>query len=147
MTINGITIKPAKNGSRIIYANGKRVSLRKAEEIDELNRYQVITNALDSHFPTAESATLKNDDFNPRANNGIFKLRTWVFLPSFFAGDEATIFERGYKNAADAVNALEYLKEYFGNNFKGGHVFKLGTFKSYSIVRRRGGFVTNNTLV
>ena len=117
--------KRTGNTSAVYYVDGKRASLKTATQAEHANHLELVTRALDNFELSRgiESVALKCTDFNPRANDGVFVMKCfvefcWRGVPAPSKGDDTdiVIIERGYKNSCDAVEAVDFLSEYFGFN-------------------------------
>ena len=124
-------IEMHRTANRMTYrVDGKRASLKTATQAEEGNHREIVNLLLDAYEEAhdVESVSVKNDDFNPRANNGVFVVTifaefAWRFVPApkqdtFPKTDTDTLkVKRGYKNLIEAVNAAKYVKKHLGRDF------------------------------
>ena len=76
-------------------------------------------------FKTYEKAqgvkafAVKNDDYNPRANDGLYVLTVWAEFvsPSKGKDTETISVKRGYKDLNSAIGAAQHVKTVIGRNF------------------------------
>ena len=76
-------------------------------------------------FKTYEKAqgvkafAVKNDDYNPRANDGLYVLTVWAEFvsPSKGKDTETISVKRGYKDLNSAIGAAQHVKTVIGRSF------------------------------
>lgn len=121
-------VEAKRTASRMTYyVDGKRASLKAATQAEEYNHSAIINSLLDAYEKAqdVESVAVKNDDFNPRANAGVFVATifaefAWQAVPAprgKKTDTDALTIKRGYKNLVDAVNAVRYVKKNLGRDF------------------------------
>ena len=153
-------IEMRRAATRMMYfVDGKRASIKTATQAVEENHREIVNSLLDTYEKTngIESVAVKNDDFNPRANAGVFVLTVfakfaWQFVPAprgRKSDDDDLKIKRGYKNLADAFNAVQFVKkhlgrDYFntGRSFTGAIIIK--DYECYwQVMYRRGKEITH----
>lgn len=97
-----------------------------------------------------KSVAVKNDDYNPRANEGLYVLTIWAEFvsPSKGKDTETISVKRGYKNLNSAIGAAKHAKMILGRDFyKTGRKFTgaliLKDFSPYwQVLYRQGQEIT-----
>lgn len=121
-------VEAKRTASRTMYyVDGKRASLKAATQAEEYNHSTIVNSLLDAYEKAqdVESVAVKNDDFNPRANAGVFVITifaefAWQTVPAPRGHETDTdVFKinRGYKKLDDAINAIKYVKRNLGRDF------------------------------
>lgn len=152
-------VEAKRTASRTMYyVDGKRASLKAATQAEEYNHSTIVNSLLDAYEKAqdVESVAVKNDDFNPRANAGVFVITifaefAWQTVPAPRGREtdsDVLKVNRGYKNLADAINAARYVKKHLGRDFyNSGYRFTgaliLKDFECYwQVLYREGKVIT-----
>lgn len=110
--------------ARMIYfVNGRRASVAEARRAEMHNNREAVKTQFRWYEANEHVKPLrvKNTDFNPRANDGMFVVTiaaefAWHAVPGTLKRETDTFYTaRGYKTLKEAVNAAEYVDKELGH--------------------------------